>query len=55
MLLFTDALIEAERDSEQYGVDRVMEEARRGPMNGKALSETHSRWSPPVHGRSGDR
>jgi sigma-B regulation protein RsbU (phosphoserine phosphatase) len=39
VVLFTDAIIEAEADSEQYGLDRLVEEVQKGPTNGKVLSE----------------
>jgi sigma-B regulation protein RsbU (phosphoserine phosphatase) len=39
VILFTDAIIEAEADSEQYGLDRLVEEVQKGPTNGKVLSE----------------
>jgi phosphoserine phosphatase RsbU/P len=39
LVLFTDALIEAERESEQYGLDRLLEEVRKGPGDGRVLSE----------------
>ena len=39
MVLFTDAIIEAEADAGQYGLDRLVEEVQRGPKDGKALAE----------------
>jgi sigma-B regulation protein RsbU (phosphoserine phosphatase) len=39
IVLFTDAIIEAEGESGQYGLDRLLEEVQKGPMDGKALSE----------------
>ncbi len=39
IVLFTDALIEAEAESGQYGLDRLVEEVQRGPRDGKALSD----------------
>ena len=39
MVLFTDAIIEAEAETGQYGVDRLVEEVQKGPVDGKALSE----------------
>jgi len=39
IVLFTDAIIEVEAESGQYGVDRVVEAVCKGPMDGKALSE----------------
>ncbi len=39
IVLFTDAIVEAEADSGQYGLDRLLEEVGKGPMDGKALSE----------------
>jgi sigma-B regulation protein RsbU (phosphoserine phosphatase) len=39
LVLFTDALIEAEADSGQYGLDRLVEEVQKGPPGGKALSD----------------
>jgi phosphoserine phosphatase RsbU/P len=38
IVLFTDAIIEAEAESGQYGVDRLVEEVQAGPMDGKALA-----------------
>lgn len=38
IVLFTDAIIEAESESGEYGVDRLLEEVRNGPTEGKALS-----------------
>jgi sigma-B regulation protein RsbU (phosphoserine phosphatase) len=39
VVLFTDALIEAEAESGPYGVDRLVEEVRKGSTDGNALSE----------------
>jgi sigma-B regulation protein RsbU (phosphoserine phosphatase) len=39
LVLFTDAIIEVEAESGEYGVDRLVEAVRKGPMDGKALSE----------------
>jgi phosphoserine phosphatase RsbU/P len=39
IVLFTDAIIEAEADSGQYGLDRLLKEVQRGPRDGKALSD----------------
>ena len=39
IVLFTDAITDAEAESEQYGVDRLIEEVQKGPMDGKALAE----------------
>jgi sigma-B regulation protein RsbU (phosphoserine phosphatase) len=39
LVLFTDALIEAEAESGPYGVERLVEEVRKGPSDGSALSE----------------
>lgn len=39
IVLFTDAIIEAEAESGEYGIDRLIEEIRKGPMDGKALAE----------------
>jgi phosphoserine phosphatase RsbU/P len=39
IVLFTDAIIEAEADSGQYGLDRLVEEVQNGPRDGKALSD----------------
>lgn len=39
MVLFTDAIIEAEGESGPYGFDRLVNEVRNGPANGKDLSE----------------
>ena len=39
IVLFTDAIIEAEADSGQYGLDRLLEEVQKGPQDGKALSD----------------
>jgi len=39
IILFTDALIEAEGKSGEYGLDRLIEELQKGPVDGKALSE----------------
>jgi sigma-B regulation protein RsbU (phosphoserine phosphatase) len=39
IVLFTDAIIEAEGDSGQYGLDRLVGEVQKCPMDGKALSE----------------
>ena len=39
VVLFTDAIIEAEAESGVYGVNRLVEEILKGPMNGEALSD----------------
>jgi sigma-B regulation protein RsbU (phosphoserine phosphatase) len=39
IVLFTDALIEAEAELGEYGVGRLVEAVRKGPMDSKALSE----------------
>jgi sigma-B regulation protein RsbU (phosphoserine phosphatase) len=39
IVLFTDAIIEAESESGEYGLDRLVEEVRKNPINGNALSE----------------
>ena len=39
IVLFTDALIEAESESGEYGLDRLVEEVRKSPVEGNALSE----------------
>jgi phosphoserine phosphatase RsbU/P len=39
IVLFTDAMIEAEGESGEYGLDRLVQEVQKGPMDGKALSE----------------
>jgi phosphoserine phosphatase RsbU/P len=39
IVLFTDAIIEAEADSDPYGLDRLIEEVQKGPPDGKALSD----------------
>jgi sigma-B regulation protein RsbU (phosphoserine phosphatase) len=39
LVLFTDGIIEAEGESGQYGLDRLVEEVQTGPMDGNALSE----------------
>jgi phosphoserine phosphatase RsbU/P len=39
IVLFTDAIIEAEADSGQFGLDRLVEEVQKGPRDGKALSD----------------
>lgn len=39
LVLFTDAILEAESESEQYGIKRLAEEIRKGPADGKTLSE----------------
>jgi sigma-B regulation protein RsbU (phosphoserine phosphatase) len=39
IVLFTDGMIEAEGQSGQYGLDRLVEEVQQGQMDGKALSE----------------
>jgi sigma-B regulation protein RsbU (phosphoserine phosphatase) len=38
IVLFTDAIIEAEAESGQYGVERLVEEVQKGPMGGEALA-----------------
>jgi sigma-B regulation protein RsbU (phosphoserine phosphatase) len=39
IVLFTDAIIEAESESGEYGLDRLVEEVSKRPIEGKALSE----------------
>jgi phosphoserine phosphatase RsbU/P len=39
IVLFTDAIIEAEAESGEYGVDRLVEEVQKGPIDSKALAE----------------
>jgi phosphoserine phosphatase RsbU/P len=39
IVLFTDAIIEVEAESGEYGVDRLVEAVRKGPTDAKALSE----------------
>lgn len=39
IVLFTDAIIEAEADSGQYGLHRLVEVVQKGPREGKALSD----------------
>jgi sigma-B regulation protein RsbU (phosphoserine phosphatase) len=39
IVLFTDAIIEAEADSGQYGLGRLVEEVRKNPIDGNALAE----------------
>ena len=39
IVLFTDALIEAESESEAYGLDRLVEEVGKRPVEGTVLSE----------------
>jgi sigma-B regulation protein RsbU (phosphoserine phosphatase) len=39
LVLFTDAIIEAESDSGEYGIDRLVEEVGKRPVEGNALSE----------------
>jgi len=39
MVLFTDAIIEAESDSGEYGLGRLVEEVGKRPVDGKTLSE----------------
>jgi phosphoserine phosphatase RsbU/P len=39
MVLFTDAIIEAESESGDYGLHRLVEEVNKGPLEGNALSE----------------
>jgi sigma-B regulation protein RsbU (phosphoserine phosphatase) len=39
IVLFSDAVIEAEGESGQYGLDRLVTEVQKGPMDGKRLSE----------------
>jgi sigma-B regulation protein RsbU (phosphoserine phosphatase) len=39
IVLFTDAIIEAESDSGEYGINRLIEEVGKRPIDGKALSE----------------
>jgi serine phosphatase RsbU (regulator of sigma subunit) len=40
IVLFTDAIVEAEAESGQYGIDRLVEKVRKGPLDGKVLAET---------------
>jgi sigma-B regulation protein RsbU (phosphoserine phosphatase) len=39
LVLFTDGIIEAESESEDFGLDRLIEEVSKGPIDGGALSE----------------
>jgi phosphoserine phosphatase RsbU/P len=39
IVLFTDAIIEAESESGEYGLDRLVEEVGKRPIHGKTLSE----------------
>ena len=39
IVLFTDAIIEAESESGEYGLDRLVEEISKRPMHGDALSQ----------------
>lgn len=39
LVLFTDGIVEAESESEDYGLDRLIEEVSKNPMDGRALSE----------------
>jgi phosphoserine phosphatase RsbU/P len=39
IVLFTDAVSEAESDSGEYGIERLVEEVRKRPIHGHALSE----------------
>lgn len=39
IVLFTDAIIEAESESGEYGLDRLVEEVSKRPIEGSALSE----------------
>jgi phosphoserine phosphatase RsbU/P len=39
IVLFTDAIIEAEAESGPYGLDRLVEEVQRGPSEGSALAD----------------
>jgi len=39
IVLFTDAVIEAESNSRQFGLDRLVEEVSKRPIHGNALSE----------------
>ena len=39
MTRFTDAIIEAESESGEYGLDRLVEEISKRPMRGDALSQ----------------
>jgi sigma-B regulation protein RsbU (phosphoserine phosphatase) len=39
VVLFTDAIIEAESESGEYGLDRLVEEVGKRPIDGKTLSE----------------
>jgi phosphoserine phosphatase RsbU/P len=39
IVLFTDGIIEAEAGSEQYGIERLVEEVQKGSHDGKALAE----------------
>ena len=38
LVLFSDAIVEAESESGQYGVERLVEEVQKGPMDGNALA-----------------
>src|SRR5262249_10056771 len=38
IVLFTDAIVEAEAESGPYGVDRLVEEVQKGPTDGKGLA-----------------
>jgi phosphoserine phosphatase RsbU/P len=39
IILFTDGIIEAEAESEQYGIERLVEEVQKGSLDGEALAE----------------
>jgi serine phosphatase RsbU (regulator of sigma subunit) len=39
IVLFTDAIIDAESDSGPYGLDRLVDEVGKRPIEGDALSE----------------
>jgi len=39
LVLFTDGIVEAESDSEEYGLDRLIEEVSKQSIDGRLLSE----------------
>ena len=39
IVLYTDGIIEAEGESGQYGLNRLVDEIQKGPRDGEALSE----------------
>lgn len=39
IVMFTDGIIEAESESGEYGLDRLVEEVKKRPIHGRALSE----------------